>query len=136
MTDAIQPDVADDYLLFDGLMQLELHLKVTEPNIDFDSMTLQSSTKVSTVEHCLIRQMSERLSGTVRQIFERGKSIGNDAITLVDTVIEVPVIEAPTMAINSYFIRKEEGIITERWEVIAMDKATLRTRWRVACRSI
>lgn len=131
-------DLDDDYEIFDGKVDLQLHLKKQQnQNIDFTTGTLESSKAVSIVEDCLIRQVSERLAQTVRQIFERGKSVTNDAIPLVDTVIEIPVKNCAELTIGSHLFKlDEDNNPVERWEVVAFDKATLRTRWRAACRSI
>ena len=126
---------ANDYLVFDGLEELTLEHS-TAVNIDYNTDKLTRTTSSSKVKNCLIRQMSERLSNTVRQIFERGKSIGNDSIPLVDTVIEIPVAEAADISITDAVIKLDAaGNVLQRFTILAFDKATLGTRWRAACRS-
>lgn len=128
-------DPKDDYLVFDGLEELTLD-HATATHIDYSEDKLTRTTSRSVVKNCLIRQMSERLSNTVRQIFERGKSIGNDSIPLVDTVIEIPVQEAESIAITDSITKLDTaGNVLQRFTILAFDKATLGSRWRAACRS-
>lgn len=125
----------NDYLVFDGLEELTL-VHGIDVQIDYSTDRLHKSIVTTKVKNCLIRQVSERLSSTVRQIFERGKSIGNDSIPLADTVIEIPIAEATDVTFGDTLTKFDvAGNVKLKFTVLAVDKATLSTRWRAACRS-
>jgi hypothetical protein len=128
------PNIADDYKAFDGLLSLQ-YRSGGPNNVNLTTGRISRSDNETPIHNCLIRQMSDRLVGTVRQIFERGKSVTMDSIAITDTVIEIPVQELTVeLAINDTILRYKDGVILTKYTVLAYDLATLETRWRVACR--
>ena len=125
-------DVEDDYMVFDNLVTLT-HQGADDVTVFYDNLTYKRGNNTRPIKNCLIRQVSERIVGAVRQIFERGKSVTNDNIPLVDTVIEIPKKEATVpVEVNDILIDEVNGL---KFLVLAVDQATLRSRIRAACRS-
>jgi len=127
----LKKSIQDDFMVFDGLTNLKLAHEDQLASIDFQNGKYDANVYTIDVPGCLIRQMSERLVGSVRQIFQRGMSIGNDNTDLVDTVIDVPKANAPKININDQLCDGER-----QWQVLGVDLATLGTRIRCACRSL
>lgn len=128
------PNIGNDYKAFDGLLSLQ-YRSGGPNNVNLTTGRISRSDNETPIHNCLIRQMSDRLVGTVRQIFERGKSVTMDSIGITDTVIEIPVQELTVkLAINDTILRYKDGLILTKYTVLAYDLATLETRWRVACR--
>jgi hypothetical protein len=128
--------LADDWMMFDGLTTLTLkHRGVQIP--DFARGVLSTDVVESTlVENCLIRMVSNRLTGTMRQIFERGKSIDADSIQLADTIISVPKISGVEIQISDTLEQTVSDGVVRKWQILAIDDATLNTRYRLGCRKV
>ena len=112
---------------------------------DKDTVTINHSTtqftnhqKESQLTNCLVRQISDRTIGSVRQIFERGRSITADSIQVSDTIIEIPTFGNDEPSEGDVIERRapNEQKALEKWTVIAVDSATNNTRIRTACRRV
>src|SRR6478609_6166199 len=103
---SLTPDIADDYLCFDGLEEITLTQSVTpsdasNPSLDTTTGIITPNEVDIVIPHALRRQISQRNVGSVRQIFERGKSVTQDEISLADTIFEVPIAELSQITINA-----------------------------------
>jgi len=134
----MQLNLENDYKIFDNKITLEYHSsKATNVNLTTGKMT--QDHQGYELNDCLIRQISDRLSGTIRQIFERGKSVTVDSINMIDTVIEIPPTELVrnniNLEINDKLKRYKDGILVKTYIILGYDIATLESRWRAACRA-
>lgn len=130
-------DLNDDFAIFDGLKTLvALHRDNKSVSLNFTTTTFQSAVEETVLtDCCLVRMISDRQSGAVRQLFERGKSITNDQIQMMDTVIEVwnrTVVLKPGDTLEE----RNGNAVVKSWMILAVDDATLATRWRCGCRSL
>ena len=125
--------IKDDYKIFDGLVTLRLVHRTTQ-EVDFDTGQLNTQRTWEDIEGCLVRQLSERQTGSVRQVFEKGKSITADNYQLVDTTIEVPRKEGRVIEVGDVFEQTLEDGKVKKWAVLSLDFATLDTRHRLGCR--
>ena len=130
--------IADDFKIFDNRITLyAVHRDSESVTLDFTNTTFNSTEVETKLEDCcLVRQISERETGTVRQLFERGKSITNDQVQMIDTIIEVwkpGTIIQPGDRLEE---RGEGALVLKKWMVLAVDDATLNTRLRAGCRSL
>ncbi len=129
----LHDSLADDYLIFDN--KVDLTLKHTTSQLaNFSTGKFVQDVTEEIIRDCLIRQMSDRQAGTVRQIFEKGKSISNDSVQFVDTIIEVPVDDIRVIQVNDTLVQTLENGTKKVWQILSIDIATLGTRHRLGCR--
>lgn len=127
----LHDSLLDDYLIFDNKVDLVLkHTTAQAPNFATGKLVQDVTTEI--IKDCLVRQQSDRQAGTVRQIFEKGKSISNDSVQFVDTIIEVPFNSLRTIEINDTLTQADGAV----WEILSLDLATLGTRQRLGCRKM
>lgn len=127
----LRDGLQDDWRIFDNTITLTL-VRRTGQEVDFDLQNLSSTTTTEECEGCLIRQISKRETGSVRQVFERGKSITADNYQLSDTAVEVPLKEGRVIKIDDQ-LHAPDG---RKWKILAIDYATLNTRYRLGCRTL
>ncbi len=129
-----------DFMLFDGLKPIKLYQSLgNPPALNTTTFVVSTNEFEFNIAHALFRQVSTRNVGSVRQIFERGKSVTQDEIALVDTVVEIPVSELKDNLGNLVEMQLHARIVDEagsKWTVLGYDKATMGSRWRAACRSV
>ena len=125
--------LASDHKHID-LKEDALLLHKAHPIIDPLSGTCvsQSSAEIL-LESCLFREASERTSGVIRQIFQRGVSVANIAVDTVDTVLEVWHNDSTILRVNDLIRRISDN---STYEVLAIDYSTGNTRYRCALRRI
>lgn len=111
--------LAGDCLTFDGVRAIQ-YVQAGSKTV-VKGTVVEASPIAYTIPHALRRQVS------IRQV---GMSGGR--LRMSDAIFEIPQLELS--------ITPREGdrihIGAERWDVIAVDNATLGTRWRVYSRSI
>ena len=134
----LKASIANDFQIFDNKITLyAVHLDNATVSLDFANTKFNCTTVETLLENCcLVRQISERETGTVRQLFERGKSITNDMTQMMDTIIEV---WKPNLALkpgDRLEQRGEGALVLKIWMVLAVDDATLNTRLRAGCRKL
>jgi hypothetical protein len=127
--------IKDDYKFFDNTRTLKLVHRSTQ-DVDFDQRKITSFLVEEELEYCLVRQLAERNTAAVRQIFEKGKSITADSYDLVDTIIEVPVKEGRVIDLEDTIQETMPDGSIRKWAIVSMDFATLNTRHRLGCRSL
>ena len=130
--------IANDFKIFDNKITLyAVHLDNETVSLDFVNTTFNCSVVETLLEDCcLVRQISERETGTVRQLFERGRAVTNDQTQMMDTIIEV---WKPGTILKPGDKLEQRGLgalVLKTWMVLAVDDATLNTRLRAGCRSL
>lgn len=130
----LRESIKNDYLIFDDLRSMEITHNGEDAAVTFDETagvgTVRRNRTFTIVEGCLIRQPSLRNGPSVPQIHERDVAVQKDSATVIDTVIEVPLLDG--------LIIKEEDTIRdigtdERWMIVSIDYSTLKTRYRLGC---
>lgn len=133
-------DLSRDFEVFDFKRDdlWLLHQDKDTVTIDHTNTKFTNHQQETQLKNCLVRQISDRTIGTVRQVFERGRSITADSIQIQDTIIEVPIFGNAIPAEGDTIERRVPGDqkALEKWMVLAVDSATNNTRTRTACRRV
>lgn len=137
-------DIGDDMDVIDGQQTLRLTRRGQE-KLDAATGEVNSLDLVVDVPGCLINMISAREMSSVRQVFQRGMSITDDKLKLLDTSIDIPAVPVlvdgqwvPIEVLNDDSLQEvnDDGSLGREWMVIAADNTTFGTRWHVACRSL
>lgn len=137
-------DIDDDMEVVDGQQTLRLTRRGAQ-RFDKETGEVTSLDLVLDVPGCLINMISAREMSSVRQVFQRGMSITDDKLKLLDTSIDIPArpilvdgMQVPVDVRNDDSLQEvnDDGSLGREWMVIAADGTTFGTRWHVACRSL
>ncbi len=121
--------IKDDNKIFDNLVTVEIWHNVKDAlKVDLMNRVVNHSVIKTKVENCLYRSMQDRNTSTVTQIRERFRGIQQDMVDKIDTVLEVPLQEDLVINEGDTVFMCDSGI---KWQVIAVDVATLQTRYRL-----
>ncbi len=142
-------DIEDDMDVVDARQTLRLTRKGAQ-RLNVDTGEVASLDVVIDIPGCLINMLSGREMSSVRQVFQRGMSITDDKLKLIDTSIDIParpilVPGADGNPVETAFTVRNDDLLTEvlddgstgrEWSIVAFDLATFSSRWHVACRSL
>jgi hypothetical protein len=123
--------MADDMVYMDGTQSVKLLRKTDNLVIDLVAGTSIPENKIYTFEHALIRQIAERDNRAVKQLRMFMQSVQNDDFPTMDTIIELPARDDVKILSGDII---EADLLGTKYDIIAVDVATLKTRWRIGAR--
>lgn len=133
-------DLSRDFEVFDFRRNdlWLLHQDKNTVSVNFTNTKFSNHQIEVQLKDCLVRQVSDRTLGSVRQVFERGRSITADSIQVQDTIIEIPTLNnvKPAEGDTIQMRAPDSQQVLESWTVLAVDSATNNTRTRTACRRV
>ena len=131
MDDLFKRGIGNDWKIFDNSFTgIVIHnRKDTKP--DFTTGTIAASEVSTEVEGCLYRDVAIRNNTSIRQLHEREASIQQDTFYTADFVVEIPQLDGLLIDEGDKFIDQDTG---KKYNIVAVDLATLTTRIRVALR--
>lgn len=142
-------DIDDDMDVVDGRVTLRLTRK-GEQRLTIATGEVHSLDLILDIPGCLINMLSGREMSSVRQVFQRGMSITDDKLKLIDTSMDLPArpvnvpgadgnpVETPFVVRNDDVLTEicDDGSLGREWTIVAYDLTTFGTRWHLACRSL
>ena len=142
-------DIDDDMDVVDGRVTLRLTRK-GEQRLTIATGEVHSLDMIIDIPNCLVNMLSGREMSSVRQVFQRGMSITDDKLKLIDTSMDIPArpvdVQGPDgNPVETAFVVRNDDIPTEiladgsqgrEWTIVAYDLTTFGTRWHLACRSL
>lgn len=123
--------MGDDMSSMDGTQSVKLLRKTDNIVISLVDGTAIPENKIYTFENALIRQIADRDNRAVKQLRLFMQSVQNDDFATVDTIIELPI-RTDVQILTGDIIQSD--LQGTKYDVIAVDTCTLKTRWRVGAR--
>lgn len=124
--------IADDLEIFDNNFTGRI-IHNDGDSVFHTSGTIDTKPITIDIEHCLFRDSSNRVIGSIRQIHERNASLQDDAFNNTDLIVEIPKIPGLLIKEGDTFLDLDtDG--QPSYQIHSVDDTTLGTRYRVGLR--